>query len=60
MIETPVTVGIVSICIGFVLFVLAASGTRGGWNRKLTITLFVLSVLFLTLVPVTGAVFFAT
>ncbi|AXY54603.1 hypothetical protein Rruber_04498 [Rhodococcus ruber] len=53
-------VGIVSICIGFVLFVLAASGTRGGWNRKLTITLFVLSVLFLTLVPVTGAVFFAT
>lgn len=59
MLETPVIVGIASICVGFVFFMLAATGTRAGWNRKLTITFFAIAIVFMTVIPVIGAVGFA-
>lgn len=55
MVSTPVLVTIVSVCIGFVLFVLAASGARGKWDKRLVIGLFVAAVLCLTAVPVSVA-----
>ncbi|MFZ2174648.1 MAG: hypothetical protein WAW17_11545 [Rhodococcus sp. (in: high G+C Gram-positive bacteria)] len=55
MIDTPVIVTIVSVCVGFVTFVLAASGARGRWDRRLVISLFVAAVFCLTIVPVTVA-----
>lgn len=59
MLETPVMIGIVSICIGFVLFMLAATGTRSKWDKKVTITLFAVAIVFMTVIPVIGAVGFA-
>ncbi|EME15594.1 hypothetical protein G419_23949 [Rhodococcus triatomae BKS 15-14] len=44
-----------SVCVGFVLFVTAASGARGRWNRALVIGLFVTAVVFLTAIPLTVA-----
>jgi len=59
MLETPVIIGIGSICVGFVFFLAAASGARARWNRKVTITLFVIAIVFMTIIPVIGAVGFA-
>lgn len=59
MLETPVMIGIVSICIGFVFFMLAATGTRSKWDKKVTITLFAVAIVFMTIIPVVGAVGFA-
>ncbi|GAA4484806.1 hypothetical protein GCM10023094_38710 [Rhodococcus olei] len=55
MVDTSVLLTIGSVCIGFVLFVTAASGARGRWNRRLVIGLFALGVCFLTVVPLTVA-----
>ncbi|MGF7124904.1 hypothetical protein AB4Z09_27105 [Rhodococcus sp. TAF43] len=55
MVSTPVIVTIVSVCIGFVLFVLAASGARGKWDKRLVIGLLVTAVLCLTAVPLSVA-----
>lgn len=55
MLSTPVLVTIVSVCIGFVLFVLAASGARGQWDKRLVIGLLVAAVLCLTAVPLSVA-----
>lgn len=55
MLSTPVLVTIVSVCIGFVLFVLAASGARGKWDRRLVIGLLVAAVLCLTVLPLSVA-----
>lgn len=60
MLETPVIIGIVSICVGFVFFMLAATGTRARWDKKVTITLFAIAIVFMTVIPVIGAVGFAT
>ncbi len=55
MLETPVIVGIGSICIGFVFFLAAASGgARSRWDRKVTITLFAIAIVFMTIIPVIG------
>ncbi|MGN5237429.1 MULTISPECIES: hypothetical protein [unclassified Rhodococcus (in: high G+C Gram-positive bacteria)] len=59
MLETPVIIGIGSICLGFVFFLAAASGARAKWNRKLTIALFIVAIVFMTVIPVIGAVGFA-
>lgn len=59
MLETSVIIGIGSICIGFVFFLLAATGARSRWDRKVTITLFVIAIVFMTIIPVIGAVGFA-
>lgn len=59
MLETPVMIGIASICIGFVFFLAAAAGTRSAWDKKVTITLFVVAIVFMTIIPVIGAVGFA-
>lgn len=59
MLETPVVIGIGSICVGFVFFMLAATGTRSRWDKKITITLFALAIVFMTIIPVIGAVGFA-
>lgn len=59
MLETPVVVGIASICVGFVFFMLAATGTRSRWDKKVTITLFAVAIVFMTIIPVTAAVGFA-
>lgn len=59
MLETPVIVGIGSICLGFLFFLAAANGTRARWNRKVTITLFAIALVFMTVIPVIGAVGFA-
>lgn len=59
MLETPVIVGIASICIGFVFFLAAASGARARWDRKVTITLFAVALVFMTIIPVIGAIGFA-
>ncbi|UYP18852.1 hypothetical protein OED52_19825 [Rhodococcus sp. Z13] len=59
MLETPVVVGIGSICIGFVFFMLAALGARLRWTKKLTITFFAVAIVFMTIIPVIGAVGFA-
>jgi hypothetical protein len=55
MIDSSVLLTIGSVCVGFVLFVTAASGARGHWNRTLVIALFVTAVVFLTAVPLTVA-----
>ncbi|QCQ93203.1 hypothetical protein [Rhodococcus sp. SGAir0479] len=55
MLSTPVLVTIVSVCIGFVLFVLAASGARGKWDKRLVIGLLVAAVLCLTALPLSVA-----
>jgi hypothetical protein len=55
MVDSSVLLTIGSVCIGFVLFVTAASGARGRWNRALVIGLFVAAVVFLTAVPLTVA-----
>lgn len=55
MVGTPVIVTIVSVCVGFVIFLLAASGARGKWDRRLVIALFVAAVVCLTVVPVSVA-----
>ncbi|KJF24368.1 hypothetical protein CJ178_18165 [Rhodococcus sp. ACPA4] len=55
MVGTPVIVTIVSVCVGFVIFMLAASGARGKWDRRLVIGLFVAAVVCLTVVPVSVA-----
>ncbi|WP_137722736.1 hypothetical protein [Prescottella subtropica] len=55
MLSTPVIVTIVSVCIGFVLFVLAASGARGKWDKRVVIGLLVAAVLCLTAVPLSVA-----
>ncbi|WP_137875219.1 hypothetical protein [Rhodococcus sp. Q] len=55
MIDSSVLLTIGSVCIGFVLFVTAASGARGQWNRSLVIALFVTAMVFLTAVPLTVA-----
>ncbi|MCA1008928.1 hypothetical protein LCL87_24730 [Rhodococcus hoagii] len=55
MLSTPVLVTIISVCIGFVLFVLAASGARGKWDKRLVIGLLVAAVLCLTAVPLSVA-----
>ncbi|MFC9786798.1 hypothetical protein [Rhodococcus sp. NPDC127528] len=55
MVDTPVLLTIGSVCVGFVLFVTAASGARGRWHRGLVIALFVAAVCFLTAVPLTVA-----
>lgn len=59
MLETPVIIGIVSICVGFVFFLFAATGARSKWNKKITIALFCLALVFMTVIPVIGAVGFA-
>lgn len=55
MVDSSVLLTIGSVFIGFVLFVTAASGARGRWNRTLVIGLFVVAVVFLTVVPLTVA-----
>ncbi|MDH6282182.1 hypothetical protein [Prescottella agglutinans] len=55
MVSTPVLVTIISVCIGFVLFVLAASGARGQWDKRLVGVLLVAAVLCLTAVPLSVA-----
>ncbi|MGW0042237.1 hypothetical protein [Rhodococcus sp. NPDC003348] len=55
MVDSSVLLTIGSVCIGFVLFVTAASGARGGWNRALVIGLFVVAVIFLTVIPLSVA-----
>ena len=55
MVGTPVIVTIVSVCVGFVIFMLAASGARGKWDRRLVIALFIGAVVCLTVVPVSVA-----
>lgn len=52
MVDTPVILTIGSICLGFVLFVLAACGTRGQWDRRVVIVLFVSAIGCLTVLPV--------
>ena len=41
------------------IFLLAATGARSRWDRKVTITLFVIAIVFMTIIPVIGAVGFA-
>ena len=55
MVSTPVIVTIASVCVGFVLFVLAASGARGKWDKRLVIGLLVAAVLCLSAVPLSVA-----
>ncbi|WP_027502755.1 hypothetical protein [Rhodococcus sp. UNC363MFTsu5.1] len=55
MVDTPVILTIVSVCVGFILFVTAASGARGGWHRGVVIALFAAAICCLTVVPLTVA-----
>ncbi|MBP1161392.1 hypothetical protein ABIC28_001579 [Rhodococcus sp. PvR044] len=55
MVDAAVLVTIASVCVGFVLFVTAASGARGRWNRGLVIALFAAAICCLTVVPLTVA-----
>ncbi len=55
MVDTSVLLTIGSVVIGFIMFVTAASGVRGGWSRPLVIALFVLGVVFLSVIPLTVA-----
>ncbi|MFD4180146.1 hypothetical protein [Rhodococcus sp. NPDC058514] len=55
MIDAPVIVTIASVCVGFILFVTAASGARGRWRRGVVIALFAAAICFLTIVPLTVA-----
>ncbi|WP_433609067.1 hypothetical protein [Prescottella agglutinans] len=55
MVTTPVLVTIISVCVGFVLFVLAASGARGQWDKRVVIGFLVAAVLCLTAVPLSVA-----
>ncbi|WP_424808667.1 hypothetical protein [Rhodococcus sp. 27YEA15] len=55
MVGSAVILTIVSVCVGFVIFVLAASGARGKWDRRLVIALFASAVVCLTVIPVSVA-----
>ncbi|SEM14838.1 hypothetical protein [Rhodococcus maanshanensis] len=55
MVDTPVILTIVSVCVGFILFVTAASGARGRWRRGVVIALFAAAICCLTVVPLTVA-----
>lgn len=55
MVDSSILLTIGSVCVGFILFVTAASGVRGQWNRTLVIGLFAAGLFFLSVVPLTVA-----
>lgn len=55
MLSTPVLVTIISVCFGFVLFVLAASGARGKWDKRVVGGFLIAAILCLTAVPLSVA-----
>lgn len=55
MVDVSVLITIGSVLVGFVMFVAAASGVRGQWSRPLVIALFVLGVVFLSVIPLSVA-----